>query len=54
MRKYNFYLKINYIPKLSGGILKEITEIKKAFKHADQVKSGKLKGRPANELLNTI
>lgn len=32
----------------------EINEIKKAFKNAEKIKSGKLKGRPAEELLNEI
>lgn len=35
-------------------ILKEISEIKKAHRLADQVRSGKLKGRPARELLNEL
>ena len=35
-------------------VLQEINEIKRAFKNVDQIKAGKLKGRPAEELLNKL
>lgn len=35
-------------------ILEEIKEIRKAFKYADQIKAGKLKGRPVEELLKEL
>ena len=37
-----------------AAILAEIKEIKKAFKNAGKIKAGKLKGRPAIELLNEL
>jgi hypothetical protein len=37
-----------------AGFFDEIKEIKKAFKNADRIKAGKLKGRPAEEFLNEI
>jgi hypothetical protein len=33
---------------------KELKEIKKAFKNVGKIKSGKLKGRPAEELPNEV
>jgi hypothetical protein len=35
-------------------LLKEIAQIKRAFKLAEQIKSGKIKGRPAGEILNKL
>jgi hypothetical protein len=35
-------------------LLKEIAEIKRAFKHAEKIKTSKLNGRPVEELLNEI
>jgi len=35
-------------------LLEEINEIKKAFKNVEKIKKGKLKGRPAEELLNEL
>ncbi len=35
-------------------LLDEIKEIKKAFKNADRIKAGKLKGRPVDEFLNEL
>lgn len=37
-----------------ADILKEIAEIKKAYKLAEQVKTGKLKTRPAKDLLDEL
>ena len=37
-----------------AALFEEIKAIKKAFKNAKKIKSGKLKGRPAEELLNEI
>lgn len=36
------------------GFFDEIKEIKRAFKNADRIKAGKLKGRPAEGFLNEI
>ena len=35
-------------------LLKEIKEIKKAFENAEKLKSGKLKSRPIDQLLNEL
>ena len=37
-----------------AALFEEIKEIKKAFKNAEKIKAGKLKGRPADEFLNEI
>jgi hypothetical protein len=37
-----------------ADLFDEIKEIKKAFKNANRIKTGKLKGRPAEEFLNEI
>jgi hypothetical protein len=36
------------------NISREINQIKKAFKYAEKIKAGKLKGRPAEELLSEL
>jgi hypothetical protein len=36
------------------GLSKELKEIKKAFKNVEKIKSGKLKGRPVEELLSKL
>jgi hypothetical protein len=38
----------------NATFLKEMQEIKKAFKYAEKVKSGKMKARPAEELLKEL
>ena len=38
----------------NATLLKEIHEIKKAFKYAIKVKSGKMKTRPVEELLKEL
>ncbi len=35
-------------------LFEEIKEIKKTFKNVEQIKAGKLKGRPVEELLNEL
>ncbi|MFI5162677.1 MAG: hypothetical protein ACHQHN_15465 [Sphingobacteriales bacterium] len=54
MMKGYSYLKTKSLSAPDAQLLKEISEIKLAFKHADQIKSGKLKGRPAEELFNEL
>ena len=52
--KNNSDAKIKPISAPDAELFAEIKEIKKAFKNADKIKAGKLKGRPANELLNEL
>lgn len=47
-------VKAEQLSKQEAELLAEIKEIKKAFKNADKIKAGKLKGRPAAELLNEL
>ena len=54
MMKGYSYLKTKSLSAPDAKILQEIDEIKKAFKHAGQIKAGKLGGRPAEELLNEL
>lgn len=53
MKGYS-YLKAQELSAADAELLGEIREIKKAFKNADRLKTGKLKGRPAEELLNEL
>ena len=48
------YLKAKPLSAPDAELLEEIHEIKKAFKNVEQIKAGKLKGRPAEELLNEL
>jgi len=48
------YVKAKPLPVPDSEILDEIKEIKKAFKNAEKIKAGKLKGRPVEELLNEL
>jgi hypothetical protein len=48
------YLKAKPLSAPDAELLEEIHEIKKAFKNVDRIKAGKLKGRPAEELLNEL
>lgn len=48
------YVKAEPLSNPDAELLAEIKEIKKAFKNANKIKSGKLKGRPVSELLNEI
>jgi hypothetical protein len=52
--KREYHLKERSLPELYPGLLQEIKEIKKAFKNIAQIKAGKLKARPATELLNEL
>lgn len=47
-------MKAKQLSKQDAELLAEIKEIKKAFKNARKIKAGKLKGRPAAELLNEL
>jgi hypothetical protein len=51
---YDSYLKTKYLSAPDAELLEEIGEIKKAFKYVNQIKAGKLKSRPAEELLNEL
>ena len=46
------YVKAKPLSAPDADLFEEINEIKKAFKNVEKIKSGKLKGRPAEELLN--
>ena len=48
------YIKAKPISLPYAELFGEIKEIKKAFKNVEQIKAGKLKGRPAEELLNEL
>ena len=54
MIKGHSYLKAKPLSVPDEKLLEEINEIKKAFKSVEQIKAGKLKGRPAEELLNEL
>jgi len=54
MIKHYSYLKAKPLSAPDEELLEEIHEIKKAFKKVDLIKSGKLKGRSAEELLNEL
>jgi hypothetical protein len=48
------YIKAKPISAPDAELLEEIKEIKKAFKNVEKIKSGKLKGRLAEEFLNEL
>lgn len=48
------YIKAKPISAPEAELLEEIAEIKKAFKNVEKIKSGKLKGRSAEELLDEL
>ena len=48
------YLKAKILSASDVALLDDIGEIKKAFKNIDRIKSGKLNGRPAEELFNKL
>ena len=52
--KEHSFVKARHISALDADLLEEIRQIKKAFKNADLIKAGKLKGRPAEDLLNEL
>ena len=52
--KQYFDVKAKPISPSDASIFEDIMHIKKAFKLADKVKAGKLKTRPASELLNEL
>jgi hypothetical protein len=54
MIKEYSYIKAKALSEPDAEILNEIKEIKKAFGSVDKIKSGKLKGRPVEELLNEL
>ena len=53
LKSYN-YVKAEPLSAPDAELLAEIKEIKKAFKNANKIKSGKLKGRPVSDLLNEL
>jgi hypothetical protein len=44
--------KVKHLSALDAELFAEITEIKKAFKSAEKIKTANIKGRPTGELLN--
>ena len=54
MIKSYSYIKSEQLSVLDAEILEEIKEIKKAFKNVELIKSGKLKARPIEDLLNEL
>ena len=42
------------ISEQDAELLEEIKEIRLALKHADEIKAGKLQGRPVDELLREL
>ncbi len=46
--------KIKTISTPDAALLEEIKEIKKAFNYAKKIRTGKLRGRSADELLNEL
>lgn len=48
------YVKAKPLSVPDAELLEEIREIKKVFINAARIKSGKLKGRPVEELLNEL
>ncbi|MDB5159246.1 MAG: hypothetical protein JWR50_3953 [Mucilaginibacter sp.] len=52
--KKNSDAKVKPISAPDAELFAEIGEIKKAFNNAAKIKAGKLKGRPASELLNEL
>ena len=54
MIKTHSYVKATAISVPDAELFEEIKEIHKAFKNADLIKTGKLKGRSATEFLNEI
>ncbi|MDB5031120.1 hypothetical protein [Mucilaginibacter sp.] len=52
--KNNSDAKVKSISAPDAELFAEINEIKKAFKNAEKIKTGKLKGRSADELLNEL
>ena len=52
--KQHSYLKARPISAPDAAILEEIKHIKKAFKNLDKLEAGKLKTRPASEVLNEL
>lgn len=52
--KQHFDVKAKPISSPDAAIFEEIMHIKKAFKNLEKVKAGKLKIRPASELLNEL
>jgi hypothetical protein len=52
--KNNSDAKVKPISAPDAELFAEIAEIKKAFNSVTKIKAGKLKGRPASELLNEL
>lgn len=52
--KGHSYVKAKPLSAPDAAVLEELAHIKKALKLADKVKTGKIKSRPASELLNEL
>jgi hypothetical protein len=52
--KNHAYVKAKPLSAPDAAVLDELSHIKKAFKSLDKLKAGKLKTRPASDLLNEI
>ncbi len=52
--KNNSDAKVKHISAPDAELFDEIKEIQEAFKSVEKIKTGKLKGRPASELLNEL
>lgn len=48
------YVKAKPLSAPDAEVLEELTHLKKAFALAEKVKAGKIKSRPASELLNEL
>lgn len=48
------YVKAKPLSAPDAAVLEELNHIRNAFKLADKVKDGKIKSRPASELLNEL
>ena len=48
------YVKAQSISAPDAELFEEIKEIKKAFKYVAEIKAGKIKGRPVEDLLNEL
>jgi len=52
--KEHCFVQARHISAVDADLLEEIRQIKKAFKNAENIKAGKLKGRLADDLLLSL
>jgi len=52
--KEHCFVQARHISAVDADLLEEIRQIKKAFKNAENIKDGKLKGRLADDLLLSL